>query len=912
MKVAATRAGKPRLTPVMEQFFRAKDQVPDAILFFRMGDFYEMFFEDAVEASELLDITLTSRSKSADGERIPMAGVPHHAAAGYVARLLEQGRKVAICEQMADPSQVKGVVPREIVRVVTPGLCVETDALHAETNNYLAAIEPAPEGWGLAAFDLSTGELLATDVANGAELLAELVRLDPRELLIPMADRAATTDGAALLPSLSTILKRVRVEETETAHSPADLETWLEASEAQRVRQVFSPRAQGAVASLLAYAAKHQVSGRLAIQRIGAYDPSHQLGLDEAAVRNLELVRTIGGDRKGSVLHLLDCTHTAMGARRLRRWLLAPATEVSAIRRRQDRVEAFADDSRLRNAARECLRRIPDLERLASRALLGLATPRDLASIRDGLGAVHELAELLRALAETGALTAPLADLLPSDLCTDVHQALDASLAEEPPLTAHVGGIFREGFDPALDELVRLSTSSKDVILEVEQRERRETGIHSLKIRYTRVFGYYIEVTKANIGAVPDRYRRKQTLAGAERYTTSELTDLEAKVLNAEERRKALESELFATLRAEVAGRASVLGQVASAVAAVDVFAALAEVAERHGYVRPTVDDSTGFVLVEARHPIVERLAAAGDFVPNDVALDTAGEFMMMITGPNMAGKSTVMRQVALIVILAQVGSFVPAKSARIGIVDRIYTRVGASDNLAQGQSTFMVEMQEAATILRGATPRSLVILDEIGRGTSTYDGLAIAWAVAEHLHDSIGCRTLFATHYHELCELARTRKGVVNTNVAAKEFGEEMVFLRKLVPGGANRSYGVAVARLAGLPEIVLARARALLVDLERGAPLPSGAPAKLRGLDGGGRAQLDLFGQPVDSHAERPPSEVERTLAQLDIDRMRPVDALVALARLRDLLAGPNGANGLHAEAHPEDETDADAKAT
>ncbi|HJK90349.1 MAG TPA: DNA mismatch repair protein MutS, partial [Polyangiaceae bacterium LLY-WYZ-15_(1-7)] len=506
--------------------------------------------------------------------------------------------------------------------------------------------------------------------------------------------------------------------------------------------------------------------------------------------------------------------------------------------------------------------------------------------------AAEVLAQPLRQRAEASTDDA-LAALVPTELCGAVRDALETALVDEPPTVSRDGGIIREKVDADLDELRELSSTSKDVILQLEQRERKRTGIASLKVKFNKVFGYYIEVTRANLDAVPSDYVRKQTIANGERYVTDELGELQEKILHADERSKALEQRLFEDLRARVAADAYKLRSLAGALAALDVHAALAEVAHRHGYVRPEIDDSLDLGLEEARHPIVEQLAAAGTFVPNDVRLDAseAGEGegapgrLMILTGPNMSGKSTAMRQVALAVIVAQAGGFVPARAARIGVVDRVYTRVGASDNLGEGQSTFMVEMREAATILRGATRRSLVILDEIGRGTSTYDGLAIAWAIAEHLHDVVGCRAMFATHYHELCELAATRAGAVNFNVAAREYGEDVVFLHKLVPGGSSRSYGIAVARLAGVPPIVLARAKAILGDLEAGAALPSGAHARMRPVDPKGRAQLDLF-VPASEVAEPEPSEVERTLAELDVERMTPVDALVALSRLKALL--------------------------
>jgi DNA mismatch repair protein MutS len=569
-----------------------------------------------------------------------------------------------------------------------------------------------------------------------------------------------------------------------------------------------------------------------------------------------------------------------MGARLLRRRLLAPLTEVSAIRRRHDQVEALLTDVDLRERLRGQLTRIADLDRLATRAALAAATPRDLGAIARSLGESEPLRAALAEAANRGTDDA-LARLVPEDVCPDLQEQLSAAIVDEPPLSATAGGIFRAEHDPRIAELRALADGGREVILELEQREREQTAIATLKVRYTKVFGYYIEISKAKLGAVPSHYRRKQTVAGAERFTTDELEGLQAKILNADERLRALEAELFAELRARIGQRAPRLRRLAATLAEIDVQATFAALAHSHGYVRPTVDDSLALELEESRHPIVERVVESGRFVPNDVALDARGARLMIITGPNMAGKSTAMRQVALCVLLAQAGSFVPARRARIGVVDRIYTRVGASDNVAQGQSTFMVEMREAAAILRGATERSLVILDEIGRGTSTYDGLSIAWAVAEHLHDAIGCRCMFATHYHELCELAQTRPGAVNFNVAAKQVGDEVVFLHRLLPGGANRSYGIAVAQLAGVPEIVLARAKTLLANLEAGGELPSGGHASLRSRDRD-RRQLEIF-QPAEPATR---SQVESTLRALDVDRMTPVDALVALARLKQLL--------------------------
>jgi DNA mismatch repair protein MutS len=574
------------------------------------------------------------------------------------------------------------------------------------------------------------------------------------------------------------------------------------------------------------------------------------------------------------LLGLLDETNTPMGARALRRRLLAPLTDVASIRRRHDAVEAFVSDGSLRAQVYASLKRISDLERLATRASAGVASPRDLGAVRDALRECEELRlTLCDHAAELGGEV--LVKLAPEDTCQDVLADLDSLLVQEPPLQANQGNIVREGAEPRVDELRALASSSKDVLLALEERERKRTGISSLKIRYTRVFGYYIEITRSNLGSVPSDYRRKQTIANGERFVTDELEELERKIETADVQVKAIEQELFEALRKRVAEHASRLQSLAVAIADLDVHVSFAEVAHRYGYVRPSVDDSFELTFEELRHPVVERLAAAGAFVPNDISLDVNSARLMVITGPNMAGKSTTMRQVAVAVVMAQAGGFVPAKSARIGLVDRVYTRVGASDNLAQGQSTFMVEMQEAAAILRGATRRSLVVLDEIGRGTSTYDGLAIAWSIAEHLHDVIGCRAMFATHYHELCELATTRKGVRNYNVAAREYGESIVFLHKLVEGGSSRSYGIAVAKLAGVPKIVLARARAVLQLLEDGYG-PQGDTAQTRS-----EPQLQMF-----ATRESAPSQVESTLRELDVNQMTPVQALMALSQLKGLL--------------------------
>jgi DNA mismatch repair protein MutS len=843
-------ARKKEHTPVMRQFLRAKAKHPDAIVFFRLGDFYEMFYDDAARAAAILDIALTSRGTDPDGSKIPMAGVPHHAAAGYLAALLRHGEKVAICEQVGDPASTRGVVPREVVRVVTPGLCLEPDALDARAENFLVGVNG--DG-GIAALELSTGTLRACAVEPGPEWVGELVRLDPPEVLVEA--------GAALEPLVRQSLPNAAVRVVESRPNDS-LDEDLSGDAANELRA--EPAAARAADLLLAYANAHQ--NDLQVHVASLYRAGERLVLDDAAVRNLEIVRTLDGERRGSLLHLLDDTKTSMGARALRARLLEPLTDVERIRRRHDAVELFVMDAPLRGHARDALSNIGDLERLAVRTSVGLATPRDLGVIRNSLRSAQALRELL--CARPGAdLDDALSDLRSADLCEEVLALLDRALVPEPPTIDRQGGIFASGHIEELDELRELSTSAKDVLLDLERRERERTGIGSLKVKFTKVFGYYIEISKSKLDAVPDDYVRKQTIANGERFITGELAELQDRILHADERSRALENAAFLDLRSDVGSHAPRLHRLARILADIDVAAALAEVAHGRGYVRPTVEPSLDLVLEESRHPTVECYAAKDGFVPNTIALDPEATRFMLLTGPNMAGKSTAMRQAALAVIMAQAGGFVAAKSARIGVVDRVYTRVGASDQLARGQSTFMVEMTEASSILRGATERSFVILDEIGRGTSTYDGLAIAWAVAEHLHDVTRCRTIFATHYHELCELADRLPNAANFNVAAKEHGDSMILLHQLVEGGSNRSYGLAVARLAGVPPVVLARAKAKLTELEARVERAS-VP------------QIPLF------EAEPAPvSEVEATLRAVDIDTMTPVDALVTLARLVEL---------------------------
>jgi DNA mismatch repair protein MutS len=843
----------------MRQYLDVKDRYPDALVLFRLGDFYELFFEDAVLAARLLDLTLTTRDKGKE-DAVPMCGVPHHAAKGYIGKLTELGHKVVVVDQVEDARLAKGLVKREVVRIVTPGVVLDDDMLDPKLPRYLAALVPAGAKGnplvGLAYLDATTGELFATEL-QVSSVLDELVRVGPREVL---------ADAAQLTGMLAPV--RARYRAAWNACTPPALEAARD--ELRGLGQVASELALRAAAAVVAYARATQPTGTLPIARLVGYDAADAVVLDEAAIANLELVETlIGRQRKGSLLDVIDETVTAPGGRRLRRWLLYPLTDVAQIRRRQDAVGWLVLRPALTEQIRRALGRIADLERLAGKATLGVAVPRDLARLRDALAQLPALVELVR-----GGATAlePLPELL--DLRAAADPALGAlairlgrALTDEPPYQLKDGGTIRKGYDAQVDECRRLADGGKEDILAIEEREQKQSGIANLKVRYNRVFGYYIEITKTHLAKVPAHYVRKQTIATGERYVTPELAELERKVVTAEETLAAREAELF---RAEVAAVAQVASSVAAAGAALavlDAAASLAEVAARRGYCRPTVDDGLVLDVTDGRHPVIEALLPEGSFVPNDCRLDPDVEQLVLITGPNMAGKSTYMRQVAQIALLAQIGSFVPAKAAHIGVCDRVFTRVGAADNLARGDSTFMVEMRETASILAKATRRSLVVLDEVGRGTSTFDGVAIAWAVAEHLHDAIGARTLFATHYHELVALADHRSRVRNVHAAVREDERkrEIVFLRRIVPGGANKSYGVDVARLAGLPAKVIGRAREIMGKLEGGAQL-------------GSTPQLSLL-------PSAPASPALARLAAIDLDRTTPLAALQILVELKSL---------------------------
>ncbi len=873
----------PSDTPLMRQYLDIKDKHPDAMCFFRLGDFYEMFFEDAVLGSRLLDLTLTTRDKG-NPDAIPMCGVPHHAARGYIAKLTELGHKVVMCEQTEDPKLAKGLVRREVVRIITPGVVLDDDVLDPKVPRYVAAVVggKAAANVGIAYLDATTGELRATELPAGAAF-DELVRIGPREVLAEALDKE---------PALS-LRARYKVAWNVAAipfavEAAADL-TALDPTVRRLDERVLATRAAAAV---VAYARATQPTGTLPIARVQLYEPGDTVVLDEAAIANLELTETLIGKRtQGSLLDVIDHTATAPGARLLRRWLLYPLIDVPQIRRRQDAVAWLVERPTLAETIRRALGRVADLERLAGKATLGVATPKDLGRLRDALLQLPDLVELVRSghdafskgsRASGSDALAPLPELLDLKAClapelAQLAKRLALALVDEPPFLLKDGGAIRAGHDRTVDECRRLADGGKDEILAIELREQKGSGIASLKVRYNRVFGYYIEITKTHLAKVPAHYVRKQTVATGERYVTPELAELEKKVVSAEETLAIREAELFRLEVEAVAKVAARISGAGGALAILDTCASLAHVAAKRGYCRPVVDGGAALDITDGRHPVIEALLPENTFVPNDCRLDPGAEQIVLITGPNMAGKSTYMRQVAQIVLLAQIGSFVPAKAATIGVCDRVFTRVGAADNLSRGDSTFMVEMRETASILAKATKRSLVILDEVGRGTSTFDGVSIAWAVTEYLHDAIGARTLFATHYHELVALAESRPRVRNFSVAVREHKGEIVFLRRVVPGGANKSYGIDVARLAGLPKTVIARSREIMDKLEGGS-FASGL---------GASSQLALQGIAPSAGAAAHPlaAALVTRLATIDVNSTTPLEALRLLAELKSL---------------------------
>jgi DNA mismatch repair protein MutS len=893
----------------MRQYLDVKARYPDAIVFFRLGDFYEMFYEDATYVAKTLGLTLTTRDKGKE-DPVPMCGVPHHAVRTYLVKLTELGHRVALCEQLEDPKVARGIVKRDVIRVVTPGVNLDEESLEPREPSFVAAVAgDVRRGFGLAFLDVTTGAFHATEAPTADALVDELARADPREIVL--GDGPDDGELGALLRRAYPRVPQARVPADaprEAGAAASALRATLRGSgDEVAALAEGAPWAVVAAAQVLAYAGATQPGATLPVSRLDLYRRSDYLVLDEQARAHLELTESLQTrKRAGSLIDVIDETRSAMGGRLLRRWLLFPLVDVPAIRRRHDAVERLVGAHEARDRVRKLLGDVADLERLVGRARLGVASPRDLSVLGRSLA---RLPELVAALDDARAGELPGAgdaaddllrlgrgaDDLASDLAGDLAERLTSTLRADAPAVTKEGGYVNAGISDELDELVAIASGGREGLVAIEARERERTGISSLKVKFNNVFGYYIEITRSHLakGEMPADYTRKQTVANAERFVTPELAEFEQKILTADERRVAIELEIFVHLRDEIAAAAERLLALGARVATVDALAGLAEVAHRGGYCRPVVDDSGVVDLVDGRHPVVERLAAAGAFVPNDVRLDPAAEQVLIVTGPNMAGKSTLIRQVGLSVILAQMGSFVPARGARLGVCDRVFTRVGAGDNLARGESTFLVEMRETAHILRYATTRSLVILDEIGRGTSTYDGVSIAWAVAEHLHDRVGAKTLFATHYHELCALAGTHARVRNVSVAAREWKGEVVFLRKLAAGGASRSFGVEVAKLAGLPPAVVERARAILRTLENdgGAPARGDAPHPVMPASADPAPQLGLFAPaaPARPRSGAAADEVLATLRALDVDDLSPRAALDLLATLTKKLTEP-----------------------
>ena len=857
----------------MQQYREIKGRHQNAILFFRMGEFYEMFYEDAETASRVLGLTLTSRNNGAASE-VPLAGVPVKAAGDYVRRLVQRGFRVAICEQVEDPKTAKGVVRREVIETVTPGVAFADDLLDGGRNNFICALNAisgkgnaagAYDSIGVAAADISTGEVRLI-VATMDELDPLLARLTPRELLVPIGSRFP--------------LPASRAEALVTEREVWEFDEPLAREDLARQYGVLSldglgiDRSDGlavsAAGALLRYLRELQPTGLPQLARPSIERPGGTMPLDEMTRRNLELVESLrGGGVEGTLLSVLDRTGTPMGARLLRQWILAPLTSCVAIDARLDAVGTLSTDVVAREAMREAIDDVRDIERLAAKAAAGRSTPRELRALGDSLAALPAVASALHGVAEDGGR---LGEILSEwDDSAELASQICGTLVERPPIAIGDEATVAPGVDSDLDDLRGLRDGGRDAIARIQADERTRTGIASLKVGFNKVFGYYIEITNSNLANVPPDYQRRQTITSGERFVTPALKEYEERVLTAAERIESRERELFEATRTAAGRQIARLQHIARAIAELDVLSTLADVAAREGYVRPTMSGEYDLDIVAGRHPVVERMMPRDKFIPNDLRLPRDAR-MIILTGPNMAGKSTVLRQVGLIVLMSQIGSFVPASAARIGVVDRIFTRVGASDNLVRGQSTFMVEMTETSAILHTATARSLVLLDEIGRGTATYDGVSIAWAVTEHLHERVGCKTVFATHYHELTQLSEQLAGLRNYNVAVREAGDQILFLHRLQPGGADRSYGIDVGRLAGLPQSVIARARTILARLESehlaGGTGPRGAsPAEA--MD-----QLALFAAP--------PNPIIDEMAGMDTNGMTPLAALTTLARL------------------------------
>jgi len=878
-----------KLTPMMQQYLEIKEQHENAILFYRMGDFYEMFFDDATKASKILGITLTSRNKKSDAVQVPMCGIPYHAATSYLAKLIKAGCRVAICEQTEDPAEAKGIVKREVIRIVSPGVVTDDHLLDDKDNNYIAALSYKDNGtsriYGLSFLDVSTGEFLVGEFkgsdSNEEKVLDQLTRLTPSELLLPSNFREGilelSTDIESLLPGICVTEKDKTIFSHENSR-----ETLLEHFAVLSL-DGFGCKGYSIGITAAGVLLEHiQETQKTAIDHIEGLTPIETediLHIDESSRRNLELTQTIaGGKRQGSLISVIDHTCTPMGARLLKHNLLFPLQNTKRINDRLDAVTYFYKESGPRKVLRTLLEEVYDLERLNSRMTLGSGNGRDMLAMKSSLATMPKVLDALGECNTTKLIA--LRDTV--DPLQDLYELLENAIHSEAPITLRDGNLIKEGYNEELDELITILSDGKRLILNLEAQERENSGIAKLKVGFNKVFGYFIEVSKLQADKVPEHYIRKQTLVNAERFITPELKQFENKVLGAEERKTELEYQLFTKVRQTLAQASSRILKTANILAQLDFLLANATMAHKFNYLRPEVTDGDTIHIVEGRHPVIERMLPSGKFVPNDVHLDQKSDEVLIITGPNMAGKSTILRQTALIVLMAQMGCYVPAQQASIGIVDRIFTRVGAMDNLRQGQSTFMVEMSETANILNNSTERSLVILDEIGRGTSTYDGLSIAWAVAENLvnKNNIGVKTLFATHYHELTDLAKANKRVRNYSIGVREWQSNIIFLHKLVKGGTSRSYGIQVAALAGVPEEVVLRAKEILKDIEQGK------------FDGTTRTKKGGSGQAQKSHPDQlqlfaPPEDPIRTfIEKFNPDDCSPMDALKTLYELKNML--------------------------
>ncbi len=861
------------MTPMMLQYFEVKNQYKDYILFYRLGDFYEMFFEDAQLVSAELDLTLTGKDCGED-ERAPMCGIPYHSCEPYIGKLIEKGYKVAICEQVEDPKTAKGIVKREVIRVITPGTVIETTLLNEKSNNYLATLYVDGNTVGICFSDISTAYMAATsfrDRLSEDEIINELSTYSPREVIMNTSAKSLPKVAEHVRDHLEAVL-------TEAATNFFDVDAAVQRAENQFGAENVSGKPRSAliaVGAALKYIAETQMTDISYIKRLNVYDSSQFLVMDLSTRRNLELCETmLTKEKRGSLLWVLDKTNTSMGARTLKQWIEHPLTNVNEILKRQAAVSELYDNFVLREELREMLSPVLDLERIITKVSYGTASGRDLRAICQTLESIPDIKRTLSDI-KSGALAEICEEL---DELGDVYSLIDNSIEENPPFVVREGGIIKDGYNEDIDNLRYIMTNGKDWLKNVEAEEREKTGIQKLKIGYNRVFGYYIELPRSADVKAPENYIRKQTLSDKERYITDELKDMEATILGADDRVKNLEYELFVGIRDAVAAESARIRRTAQALAKLDVFISLSEAAAQNSYVCPTVDGSDIVDIKNGRHPVVERFVSDSYFVPNDAYLDTKDNMLMLITGPNMAGKSTYMRQTALIILMAQIGSFVPASSARIGIVDKLFTRVGASDDLASGQSTFMLEMKEVAYILNNATSHSFIVYDEIGRGTSTYDGMSIARAVAEYtVGKKIGAKTMFATHYHELTSLADEIKGIVNFNIAAKKRGEDIIFLRKIVPGPTDDSYGIEVARLAGVPAEITKRAKQVLASLEEQRPVVEAKKSRSVDDDGG---QMNL------SFGDIAADEIKERLLKTDINTLTPIEAMNLIYEWKKML--------------------------